>query len=386
MEKNLITIGIPTLKDNAILWPISLGNLTEQVTVTVNAEAKGNLCSDRADAMICGLLLFAIKNGYDLVSELPISEELHYTLTQHLIPVFSKTAHAPRLNVALTTDRPPKGKFVATGISCGVDSLYTVATHTGFASSGNLTHLAFFDAGAFHRADGLDSPLKGVHLKMARRFAKENGFGMLEVSSDLPDFINRHDSKGYSHVMNHTFMMLHCVMSIAGCIDTYYYSAGLEYRDFDCKFDPSKDYDCAKYDLLTLMCASVNGIKFYSTGGEISRFGKIKSLVIFPPAFDYLNVCVNDGQNCGRCFKCVRTLLELDAAGSLDKFSKVFDIEEYRKNRNWYLEQLYVGALKGDLFMKELMPQFSKEMSLKLKISAVTKKLLSVIRNRVKIK
>lgn len=48
-----------------------------------------------------------------------------------------------------------------------------------------------------------------------------------------------------------------------------------------------------------------------------------------------MNVCISrksDASNCGVCKKCLRTLLPLEILGKLDKFSRVFNIEQYRKN------------------------------------------------------
>ncbi|MBQ7216006.1 MAG: hypothetical protein IJS39_08465, partial [Synergistaceae bacterium] len=45
----------------------------------------------------------------------------------------------------------------------------------------------------------------------------------------------------------------------------------------------------------------------------------------------YLNVCVPQAHNCSKCVKCLRTLIVIDSMGKLRDFSRVFDIETYRK-------------------------------------------------------
>ena len=72
-------------------------------------------------------------------------------------------------------------------------------------------------------------------------------------------------------------------------------------------------------------------------GAEKSRLEKMSALVNWEPAQKYLNVCVNSVKNDNKCFKCVRTMLEIDAVGDIDKFNRVFDVAFYRQNYKAYL-------------------------------------------------
>lgn len=56
------------------------------------------------------------------------------------------------------------------------------------------------------------------------------------------------------------------------------------------------------------------------------------------------------GKNCGKCFKCKRTLVCLDALGKLDEFADVFDIGYYREHRSDYLKWLILQSFnrKGE--------------------------------------
>ena len=62
-----------------------------------------------------------------------------------------------------------------------------------------------------------------------------------------------------------------------------------------------------------------------------------------------LNVCVNTSDshtaavNCGCCSKCLRTLMALDSAGALDKFSKVFPIETWKRHKLLYVSEQIVN-------------------------------------------
>lgn len=384
MSNKYIVIEKPTVSDaNKVIWPIQIDGKRDEIIITVSDNVAQYLTVDRIDAIVSGLLIFAARNGYDFKSELPITDELMYGLTHHLIPAISSKVHTLVIDAPVTEVFESEGEIVATGISCGVDSLYTVATHTHLPNSkDNITHLAFFDAGSHHSDKG-PSLTKEGRRELAKKFAADNGFKYFEVTSSVPEFIARHNSQGYSHVENHTFTMLQCVFSIAKGIRCYYYSAGLTYNGFKCTLSPDYILDAANYDLLTLMAASFGPIRFFSAGGEVRRFDKLELLTDYEPAHNSLNVCIEAIENDNTCFKCVRTLLELDALGALDRFNSVFDINYYRQHRTWYLEQAYIGALKGDLFMKELLPYFKKDLSLWFKLHALAKKTVSVIKNRL---
>nr|WP_302141639.1 hypothetical protein [uncultured Schaedlerella sp.] len=44
--------------------------------------------------------------------------------------------------------------------------------------------------------------------------------------------------------------------------------------------------------------------------------------------------------NCGRCAKCTRTEVALYGLGKLERFSNVFDVESFEKDREWYFEKM----------------------------------------------
>lgn len=48
------------------------------------------------------------------------------------------------------------------------------------------------------------------------------------------------------------------------------------------------------------------------------------------------------GKNCGRCEKCTRTLLALDALGALDKYRDVFDVDYYLSHKQSYFKTLCI--------------------------------------------
>lgn len=65
-------------------------------------------------------------------------------------------------------------------------------------------------------------------------------------------------------------------------------------------------------------------IQFEHYGAEIGRFDKLLAIAQHPIVQRHLRVCwqhLDSHVNCGRCEKCIRTMIVLEAAGQLDKYA-----------------------------------------------------------------
>ena len=393
--KKFISIDNISLKDTTIIANLTVDNHSEELETTVNEACLPYLCIDRIDAYIMGFMHFALKNGYDFKSSLPITESLYYNLNYHYIDALldgNPHLHRVQIEAPIIPDikeSEKKGKLVATGISCGVDSLYTIATHTnrrGFTPSNQcdsfvIDTLCFFNAGAAMKsADELDNYLSKGRLDLAKSFACEYNYRFLHVQSNIHLLIHKYSPNGYSHVENHTFTALFCILHLQYGISKYYYSSGYSLTNFSINNLNNKEFDPAHYDLFTLTAASINLMQLYSTGSTTSRLNKIKLLNSFPPAYKYLNVCVNAIKNDNICFKCERTLLEIDAVGDIDNFTPVFDVDYYKQNKYKYMTALYKKAkLKKEHFYLEVYPYFKNNITLGIKLKCF----LSILKNRL---
>ena len=98
----------------------------------------------------------------------------------------------------------------------------------------------------------------------------------------------------------------------------------------------------------------------------MTRMQKLKKVTEYAPSYKYLNVCLKDGDNCGRCEKCVRTMTGLDALGKLDLYHNVFDVNYYKSHKKWYMKQILKQLVhkKHDYF--EIYNYKKKDMSLLL--------------------
>lgn len=88
-------------------------------------------------------------------------------------------------------------------------------------------------------------------------------------------------------------------------------------------------HPCASHPLLDPQYSSY-GVRILHRDLEISRMEKIKVVSQWEPAFQNFRVClanVPNDLNCGKCEKCVRTMIELEALGLLHK-TKAFEADE----------------------------------------------------------
>ena len=115
---------------NRLLYRLTVGDQQEEAHIEVDKMYADYLVTDRIDSLVWGLLQFAINKGYDIESALPITEDLWYNLEMNLIDPLAANPGMHRIHIqAPLVPVMNHAEIVATGISCGVDSLYTIATH-----------------------------------------------------------------------------------------------------------------------------------------------------------------------------------------------------------------------------------------------------------------
>ncbi len=360
-------------EEHCISGDILINGIPETIHTEVSDNFSQYIVTDRIDAYVLGLLMFAMRGGYDFESDMPITDDLKSNLEGHLIPTLAganQTLHSSRILAPLISPLTRTANVIATGISCGVDSLYTIQQYSQeqTPNCAKLNTLAFFNIGAAMKGSTeLRTNLASQRLHLAEQFASEYGYDFLFVESNLHLIIHKYTP--YIHPEHHSYLMLYCIYAIQGCIKKYYYSSGYSYKQFAVEDSRSP----AKFDLLSFFCCSIGGIKFYSVGGDKTRVEKTRSLLNFEPAQKYLNVCVNKIENDGECFKCIRTQLTLDALGGLDKFERVFDVLLYKQNRFFYLKRLYLDAtFRRDPALLELLPYFQNELTVWMKLRFFT--------------
>lgn len=299
------------------------------------------LVDDRIDAYVIGLLNYAMRNNHDIISEIPITEELLYNIETTLVPSLAKygdSLYNIKLNMP-TIETIKEGTAVGTGCSCGVDSFDAIKNHLNTKyKEMNITHVCLNNVGAYnecYKEYGIDK-VKEERYEVTKKVAKELGVELIETDSNFGSEIYQ------NHYLTNTYSCCFAIYILQKLWKKYYLaSVGLDYSKFTIINNDLED--SAHYDLLTLQCFSNEGLRVYSESGEKTRLEKTMNISNFKPAQKYLHVCTVKPYNCGICSKCRRTLVALDAIDKLDNFKKVFDIEYYKNHKkeyyNWLLAQ-----------------------------------------------
>lgn len=291
----------------------------------VDAEYQEFLLVERADAFLCALIPFAIRARKDIVCEAPVTEQLLHNVREVLIPQLC--LHDGRLYKTEVRARPdcsvlPSGGSVGTGMSCGVDSFYTVNKYTGGVyRSMELTHLY---CGNYLYGNG------GWVYERAQAAADELQLPLVATGTNVNEELK------LPHLYSHFFKTMFGVLSLRKLFRTYFYSSADDFNSFN--LTDNSVNDTARMDLLLLYVFSAGDFQVLSGGGESHRIDKTRSICSLSAARKFLNVCLypNEESNCGKCGKCMRTLLMIDMVDALDLFGDSFNIDVYRKNRLEY--------------------------------------------------
>lgn len=343
-------ISKPTVKDFCDKVRLSVNVSTADSVWELYVEVENSLgeylCHERSDAFVVGLLRFAMAKHLDIRCETPVSEDVLYNLRTYLIPSLAKYGpdlYATRIYAVADSTELPNFGAVGTGASLGIDSMHSILHHLNSEyGNHNLTHLVLNNVGAY-------DPIRGVgqfdwKSAKARAFAQEVGLPLVQVNSNIADIFNGWNC--YYFDLTNTYVNAFAVLALQKFWKTYYYSSwGHDFSYFS--LFHINDHDSACYDLLSLPCFSTRQLRFHCDGGEKSRVEKTRDVIAFLPSRRYLHVCTDDrGPNCGRCEKCKRTLVTLDALGAIDNFREVFDIDSYISHRSDYIRWLVRSELR----------------------------------------
>ena len=300
------------------------------------------LCTERSDAFVIAFLWYAIITGEDICFEVPMSERLYIGLTQKLIPALCSDGRRQiQLMGTVTSETLECKGAVATGMSCGVDSFFTLRTH-------ELTHITYYECGHIFHLMGVVSDNISTEEYYQRAYeiadkkaasaadvAGQSGLEFVYVKSNLDKDFYR---GGY--IYRGMYVNLSCTLALQKLFKTYISSSSGHGVDLKTGLIvPTQNYenllcDCCKTETLD-----------YVSSDFTKRFEKIDRLSDDDLAAKYLDVCFNfKGKNCGECYGCLKTILVLDLLGKLDKYSNVFDLEKYYSDRKKYIKILADGA------------------------------------------
>lgn len=317
-------------------------NIEKELWLETSSENSDYLCYERADAAVIAMLQYAMITSQDIVTEIPMTEDILRNLEMLFIPSLSNnSAIYKRIHIKAPIANNIKDEKniietgVGTGCSCGVDSFYSIANNINNPYPNfKLTHLFVTDVGAFSDAmpEFNNTELFDDTVRKAELVAKEL---RLKLITSKTNYFELFDENFLYTVTYANMFAVYCFQKL---FSVYYFSSSVDFSHFElinCNDVPSMNYD-----LLTLFCISSSKLTIIPEGSQVTRFEKTKSIKDFHPAKKYLSVCSKNIKNCGICHKCKRTLLDLDANNALENFKRVFNLNEYKKNRDIYYKEL----------------------------------------------
>lgn len=354
MELKICRPYIINMHDKSRLCADIIINSTDTRTLyyEVNKEYEPYLCTERSDAFLLSLLQFAMNQGLNITWEAPVTERLIYQLRTMYIPVMSDTIpeqfHFINLAGPITNEKLEKeNKYVATGGSGGVDSFYTLISHTyEIEPSFKLTHMLY--VAISNNVASTDELRKDFEdgCNNITGIAQEMNLPVVTLFSNEAEFFFEGIVDGGA--LRYAGM----VYALQKLFSVYYLSSGYHYADQKIKKGSS-----AHYDLFNLSSVSTDSLQFYSTGAEVGREEKTHYIEKYEVVKKHLHVCnFDDINNCSECDKCFRTMLTLYADNYLHEYQNVFDLQKFEKLKNKYIARM---VYRQSTYDKEVMRAFS---------------------------
>jgi hypothetical protein len=249
--------------------------------------------------------------GEDIEVRAPLSTRLGRGLAEYqrvLAAWFPHRLTPVEIRAPLEPADPEPGGAVLAAFSGGVDSFYTVWSHTGEREPderARITHGLF--------VHGFDLPLSeaAAAYEVARaRFAEglaQLGIELVTARSNIQSFVPRED-----WALFHGSPLIGSALALGGGVRRFYVPAAhTEGHLFPLGSDPRID------PLL-----STEALEVVHDGADVTRVQKTAAIGGWAPTFGRLRVCVSYDPrvpNCCRCEKCVRTMTTLELLGLLDR-------------------------------------------------------------------
>jgi hypothetical protein len=276
--------------------------------------------ADRADPWVAALLLPAMRAGEPLEIEAPLSAELAAALP-HIQTIYATWMPSALPVEVCAGDGPATcsghaGDGIGLFFSCGVDSWYSLLRSELRRARGEppLSHLVVargidIDIGTW-KADVADKLVDNV-AHVSRRF----GLEAVAVATNVRQLYTR---TGLSWRWGQAGAVAALALALRHFCGRFLVAAGA--TNWSIVVQPDREAGGCHPLLLPLFSAA--DCVLTADGSDASRLCKVATVADSQLALDTLRVCWASHEaayNCGRCAKCVRTMVELTIVGALER-------------------------------------------------------------------
>jgi hypothetical protein len=275
---------------------------------------------NNGNPFLAATLLLAMRTGEELQISKPVSYRLLRSADgpiQDFYKYYDNTLNKiqikPLENLPLDHDSNKERRGVGLFFSGGVDSFYSLLKNITQHPSDlySQTHLIV--------VHGFDIPLTNDGtvlfqelLKNCEKLSCKYGRRILPVTTNLRELSEKFvkwETQYVSAAMASIILALESVLECVYIASTHAYEDLFSWAGSQPMLDP---------------LYQTEGCGIIHDGNEAKRLDKIRFIAQFPLVTEILRVCfinTNNQYNCGRCEKCLRTMIGLHIAGVLDKCS-----------------------------------------------------------------
>lgn len=321
---------------------------------------------DVYDSLLVAFYYPAMCYGEDIVIEGNVSKRLYKNLTNYVYSIvlgYRNNFHKINIKVAgFAKASQDKEQIIGTGYSGGVDSFSTIVDHYVNETDVDykINSLFFFHLGQYGDISKSETAERArnryAYCKKATDFMK---LPYIYLDTNMFEFYEPR-WEYYAGV----FARASAILSLQNVCRRYYVSGVVSFTQY-AEMQAPINHDLASYaDPIIWPLLSTESCDLVIDGCQYRRIDKIKQIENYEPAQKFLNVCTDcddnhtEASNCGRCGKCLRTLFALDALGILGKFSSVFDMEVWKKEKKGHiLSQRFIYG--KDTFATENIDMYS---------------------------
>lgn len=358
-----LQLGVPTIIYNENKVKISVDIIICQekrisVWYEVDSIYQEYLYTDRVDPFLVAILPYCMKEGYDIyVSEKTgVSVDLLYQIKKIMLPAITsaKVYDFQMIDIKAVPiyKSLKKGEGIATGISRGMDSFYTILNN--IEGLFPLTSLTLFNVQSFGEFGG--------------EVAREYFYGEVEEAKKICSDLNREYNKNLNLVTvdsniqdifpieifsSGSYRDAGAILLLKQMFKLYYFAADVRLEDFSLGNGIRRENPWIFY------CLSTENYRIQLFGAEATRIDKAAYISKHSITYENLRVCLQpliygdkgikyqSHINCTYdCDKCRYTVMELAAVGELEKYRNVFDLNLVKKK---YKDILAESVVKKNL-------------------------------------